>query len=59
MKIFHEKNIGSCHDLNDRKSKMHVLEVILNGHQILFFFRRINVHFGVNKFSKLGHRTSF
>lgn len=44
---------------SDRKSKMHVLEVILHGHQILFFFRRINVHFGVNKFSKLGHHTSF
>lgn len=38
---------------SDRKSKMHVLEVILNGHQILFFFRRINVHFGVNKLFKI------
>lgn len=60
MKIFHEKNIMAvAMTYSDRKSKMHVLEVILHGHQILFFFRRINVHFGVNKFSKLGHRTSF
>lgn len=44
---------------SDRKSKMHVLEVILHGHQILFFFRRINVHFVVNKFSKLGYPTLF